>query len=124
MARLPKDGEYDWGQILEGYLKQSLDHNGNLVSSPTNPHTGLPNPNLADNTKAGLVRLAGDIGPANSGPAAGSPKVTGLQGNPVSSNAPAHGQTLVWNAHTGQWEPASTGTGGFGQSLAINSMRI
>lgn len=121
MARLPKDGEYEWGKILESYLKQSLDHTGNLVSGPVNPHTGMPNSNLADTTKAGLIRLAGDIG---AGSAAAAPKVTGLQGNPVSGVTPAHGQTLAWNAQTGQWEPASIAAGGFAQALAINSMRI
>jgi hypothetical protein len=119
MARLPKDGEYDWGKILETYLKQSLDHTGALVSGPVNPHTGGVNRNLADSTKAGLVRLAGDLSHT-----AANPKVTGLQGNSVSSATPAHGQTLAWNAATSQWEPSSGNAAAFAQAMALNSLRV
>jgi hypothetical protein len=120
MARLPKDGEYDWGKVLEEFLKQSLDHTGKLVSGSTNPHTGGPNANLADSSKAGLLRIAGDLRHT-----AANPKVAGLQGNPVASAQPQHGQVLAWNDNTGQWEPTSpTGNGSFAQALAVNSMRI
>ena len=121
MARLPKDGEYNWGVVLEEYLKQSLDHTGQLHSGPINPHTGQPNANLADSVKAGLIRLAGDLSHS-----AANPKVTGIQGMPVSSKVPQHGQVLAWNASIGAWEPTSNTDSNptFAQSMAINSMRI
>jgi hypothetical protein len=116
MARLPKDGEYDWGKVLGEYLKQSLDEQGNLVSGPINPHTGKANTNLASRSQAGLIRLAGDL--SNN---AASPQVTGLQGSPVSPQTPTHGQTLAWNARTGMWEPSNNI---LAQAMAISSMRI
>jgi hypothetical protein len=119
MARLPKVGEESWGELLNDWLKQSHDHTGKMLSGPINPHTGKPNANLADDGKAGLIRLAGDLSPS-----ASAPKVTGLQGNPVAPTTPEHGQTLVWNNAIGQWEPASLSSAGYAQSMAINSMRI
>jgi len=119
MARLPKVGEKIWGDTLNDFLKQSLDHTGKLISGPVNPHTGAPNANLASGLQAGLVRLAGDLSHT-----ATTPKVTGLQGNPVASTQPSHGQTLVWNSITGTWEPATLQNPAFAQTMAINSMRI
>jgi hypothetical protein len=125
MSRLPKDGELNWGGILENFLKQTLDHDGKLVSGPLNPHTGEPNANLASEQQAGLIRLAGDL--AHS---AGKPKVSGLQGNAVSDAAPKHGQVLAWNDTTGSWEPTDPPQGGLSadevhaRAMAINSMRI
>ena len=125
MSRLPKDGELNWGGILENFLKQSLNHDGTLVSSPTNPHTGEPNSNLADATSAGLIRLAGDLGDS-----AGKPKVAGLQGNAVSAATPKHGQVLAWNDTTKTWEPTDPPQNDLSaeevhaRAMAINSMRI
>ena len=128
MARLPKLGEGDWGHVLNDYLKQTLGHDGKLVSGPTNPHTGGENTNLANSARAGILRLAGDLGRS-----AGSPKVTGLQGNPVSTTTPTNGQVLMWDEESGAWKPtdisgtgdgSSGGDAGHARAMAINSVRI
>ena len=128
MAQLPKPGDLDWGGVLNEFLQQSLDSTGKLVTGATNPLTGAPNTNLASNSQAGLVQLAGDLTHT-----AASPKVSGLQGKPVASTQPTNGQTLVWNAKAGQWQPTTlpgadpaSGGGNPGQarSMAINSVRI
>lgn len=116
MARLPKDGEYNWGKVLNSFLKQTLDSDGSLLTASVNPHTGAENTNLANATRPGLVQLAGDLDST-----AGAPKVAGLQGKPVASTSPTHGQVLTWNEATGAWEPAASTAA---QSMAINSMRI
>ena len=119
MSRLPKQGEPNWGPVLSHYLKQSHDSTGRLLAGSINPHTGGPNPNLAGNARAGLVQLSGDLGASATAPA-----VTGIQGNPVSSAEPKHGQTLVWNAETSLWEPGTPDNAAFAQAMKINSLRI
>ncbi|HPQ14587.1 MAG TPA: hypothetical protein PLP04_05125 [Bryobacteraceae bacterium] len=49
------------------------------------------------------------------GDVSGAPEaltVTGIQGRPVSSTAPAGGQVLAWNETAGQWEPATAAAAG------------
>ena len=58
----------------------------------------------ASTTTQGTVALAQDLGGT-----AARPNVTGLQGKPVSSTAPASGQGLVWNGSA--WAPAAVGNG-------------
>lgn len=119
MARLPKDGEYNWGKVLNNFLKQTVDNSGNLLTESVNPHTGAENTNLANADRPGLVQLAGDLKST-----AGAPKVAGLQGKPVAPTSPTHGQVLTWNASTGVWEPSAPAASALAQSMAINSMRI
>lgn len=123
MARLPKHGELQWGGVMNDYLRQSLDHEGNLITSAINPHTGTPNTNLASGSRPGLVKLSGDLS-SN----AVMPKVVGLQGKPVSLAAPKHGQVLAWNETAGRWEPTDPGgitpQQAHARAMAIASMRI
>ncbi len=115
MPRLPKKGEPDWADTMKHYLRQSLDEDGTLVGGATNPHTGGSNTNLADGKKAGLMRVAGDL--SNT---AHDPKVAGLQGNPVSTTTPKHGQVLAWDDKTQSWQP--TDAPGFGHAMVAKSV--
>jgi hypothetical protein len=66
-------------------------------------------------TTDGASLFFGSLGGDISGPAT-SASVTQIQGRPVSSAAPASGQSLAWNAITSHWEPQtiSGGSGGGG----------
>jgi hypothetical protein len=98
--------------MLNDYLQQALAADGTLVTSATNSYTSLANTNLASTSKPGLVQLAGDIGNTYS-----APKVTGLQGRPVSTNVPTDGEVLTWDNIGGEWIPQTvTGGGGSGYS--------
>jgi hypothetical protein len=123
MARLPEHGEENWSGVMNDYLRQTLDPDGNLLTGALNPHTGTPNTNLASTSRAGLVKLTGDLASS-----AVAPKVVGLQGNPVALQAPKHGQVLAWNEETGAWEPKTlegpTAEEAHARAMAINSMRI
>jgi hypothetical protein len=66
-----------------------------------------------------ITPVGGDL----SGTTAGA-TVTGIQNRPVSSAAPANGQTLVWNASGSLWAPGSSSGGGsvtsvFGRTGAV-----
>ena len=68
-----------------------------------------------------ITQLTGDV---TAGPGSGSQSATveRIQGNPVSSVAPADGQVLTWNG--GAWVPgaaASGGSGGGGQTYFLNA---
>jgi len=124
-ARLPTPGSdnNNWGTVLNDFLQQALASDGTLVTTATNAYTGTTNTNLANSTRPGLVQLAGDLTTPVT-----APKVTGLQGNPVSSTSPSDGQVLTWSTSSGTWQPA-TPAGGAGsltpaQAMAIASMRI
>ena len=52
-----------------------------------------------------IPQLAGDLGGTGS-----APRVTALQGNPVSSAAPSANQVLAWNGSTWTPTPANSGT--------------
>jgi hypothetical protein len=65
--------------------------------------TGAVTAQSGDYTAAqvtGAVQVAGDIGGT-----AAAPKVTSIQGNPVSNTAPGSGQVLAWNGSA--WAPAT-----------------
>lgn len=66
--------------------------------------------------QSGGTTLAGDVsGPANAN------VVTRIQGRPVSSAAPAAGQSLVWNATANSWAPQTiTGGSAAGVTIAVN----
>lgn len=124
-SRLPMTGgdNNNWGTILNDYLQQALSSTGTLVTTTTNSYTGLANTNLASSSQPGLVQLTNDLGNT-----AASPKVTGLQGNPVSATAPTNGYVLTWNSGAGTWQPTVAPGAGSGlsqaQTMAISSMRI
>jgi hypothetical protein len=63
----------------------------------------------ANASNAGLVQLAGDFGGT-----ATAPRVTGLQGRPISATTPTNGQVYVYNASLGRWEPGTVSGGGGG----------
>jgi hypothetical protein len=67
-----------------------------VLAANSNPPS-IPN---ATNTSVGLIQLGGDISGNNS---AISPKVSGLQGYPVSTAPPTGGYVLTWNGTT--WSP-------------------
>ncbi len=61
-----------------------------------------------------VVMNSGRAGVSGAGPASGDlsgqypgPRVTGLQGLPVSATDPSDGQVMVWNASLGAWQPRS-----------------
>ncbi|HET6866292.1 MAG TPA: hypothetical protein VFH80_10225 [Solirubrobacteraceae bacterium] len=58
-----------------------------------------------DSRITGAAQVAGDIGGT-----AASPKVTGLQGKPISATAPTSNQALVWNGT--DWTPTTLSSGG------------
>lgn len=113
MPRLPIPGSdsNNWGTILNDYLQQSLDSDGTLLTSATNPYTSSANTNLASGSKPGLVQLANDLGNT-----ADSPKVVGLQGRAIDSASPSDGYVLTWNNSSSKWEPAAPTGGGGGDS--------
>jgi len=60
----------------------------------------------ATSSAQGAVQLAGDFAGTSS-----APKVTGLQGIPVSSTAPTNGQVHQYNSGSNQWVPATLPSG-------------
>lgn len=123
MARLPKVGELDWGDVLNEFLSQTLDSSGRLVAGATNPYHGGPNTNLANGLRAGMVSLTNDFGGT-----AGAPVVSGLQGKPVSSKQPLKNQVLAWNEETGTWRPttqtSATNEAARAHAMAVNSVGL
>jgi hypothetical protein len=69
---------------------------GGIPSMPGNANRVLSN----DGTTADWRALGGDL---NGAPQALT--VTGIQGRPIGSLAPADGQALKWSSADGQWEP-------------------
>ncbi len=59
----------------------------------------------ATTSSKGAMQLAGDLN--GSGTTATAPRVSGLQGNAISTTAPTASQVLSWNAGTSQWEPTT-----------------
>ena len=118
VGRLVTD-RYDFQNHIDGY---SLGHNANSISlSPnltinsvlctnaqsafttiTNYINTFTYPDATSSVK-GVVKLAGDLAGLSSSAAA--PKVSGLQGKPISTAAPSSGNVLTWNT-LGYWEPA------------------
>ena len=74
--------------------------------------TGNLNPNipLATTGAPGIIQLGGDLN--GTGSTALSPKVSGLQGRPISNLPPITGQVLTWNGSV--WIPETSGGGGGG----------
>lgn len=68
----------------------------------------------------GTVQLTGDLG--GTGTVATSPKVSGLQGFPVSNAAPSNGNVLVFNA--GSWAPGSTGGTPAATSSSLGTIQL
>jgi hypothetical protein len=60
-----------------------------------------------DGTNVLWTPMGGDVTGAP-----GATKVIRLQGQPVSSTAPAAGQALIWSGAAGQWQPQSLPSGG------------
>ncbi len=67
-----------------------------------------------DTGTAAWTALGGDV----NGPA-GDVKVTAIWNRPVSTAAPADGQTLVWDENVSLWEPAETSGQGSGDVLSV-----
>jgi hypothetical protein len=87
--------------FIDGYwaytVQEALELLAGIVSPPTiNPATA---------TSLGIIQLGGDLNGNNS--SATAPKVSGLQGRPVSSTPPVTGQVLTWNGTT--WIPSNNG---------------
>jgi hypothetical protein len=97
MARLPVPGgdENTWGDVLNAFLKTAHNTDGSLKSSAVDGAVSD-----ASSTTMGTVRLTGDLGGS-----ATSPTVTGLQGRPLSTTAPANNEVLGYSTGTGQWVP-------------------
>lgn len=68
---------------------------------------------------AGITDLTGDVTASGSGSVAAT--VEKIQGNAVSSAAPADGEVLTWDNATSEWVPAAP-TGG--SSLALAAVRV
>jgi hypothetical protein len=75
--------------------------------------TGNANTVLSNNgTTAGWQALGGDL---NGAPQAVT--VTGIQGHPIGTLAPADGQVLEWSGALGLWQPAAAGGANFSQAF-------
>jgi hypothetical protein len=97
MARLPVPGgdENTWGEVLNAFLQTAHNTDGSLKTSAVDGAVSD-----ASSTTTGTVRLTGDLGGT-----ASSPTVTGLQGRPLSTTAPANNEVLGYSTGTGQWVP-------------------
>lgn len=56
----------------------------------------------------GLIKLSGDL--AGSGSSASAPKVSGLQGFPISTATPSNGDLLTYDSSLPGWKPAALNT--------------
>lgn len=90
------------------------------IAQLANLITPEPPPDASTSVK-GLIRLAGDLG--GTGTTALNPKVSGLQGFPVSTLAPSSSQVLTWNGSAwGPAAPANTFTAG-GDLVGSNTVQ-
>lgn len=75
----------------------------------------LPQATIGNTTaNLGVITLGGDL--SGNGSTAFSPKVSGIQGFPISTVPPSNGQVLTWNGSS--WFPQSVGTVTFSGDLS------